>query len=29
MNSFVPGTAGLALDATMQYHRRSLPVVHA
>jgi len=29
MNSFAPGTAGSALDATMQYRRRSLPVVHA
>ena len=29
MNSFAPGTAGVALDPTVRRHRRSLPVVHA
>jgi hypothetical protein len=29
MNRFAPGTAGVAMDATVRRHRRSLPVVHA
>jgi len=29
MNRFAPGTAGVAMDATVRRHRRSVPVVHA
>ena len=29
MNRFAPGTAGVALDATVRRHRRSFPAVPA